>query len=203
MAAKSQLIDRSTDSTNAFPALELSPQLSRLSPPLELASVSLESAHQLNFPQHRSVFIEGRLPSSESTPPEASSGRTSLSLSVQKIQVADQKSVIWQRPPTRSIMLKADSVSDWVKFLDAAMTVEDLASLPGAASMCCSLAGIVLLESDVSARWPGPSGIEEFLQRSLESVEFSVTRIRFAALTEERFRVWVDEVRGNWDPDDA
>ena len=41
------------------------------------------------------------------------------------------------------------------------------------------------------------------MQRSLEADGFSVTRIRFAILTEERFRLWLDEVRDNWDPEDA
>ena len=41
------------------------------------------------------------------------------------------------------------------------------------------------------------------MQRSLESDGFSVTRIRFAVLTEARFRLWLDEVRDNWEPEDA
>ncbi len=40
------------------------------------------------------------------------------------------------------------------------------------------------------------------MQRSLEADGFSVTRIRFAILTEERFRLWLDDVRDNWDPED-
>lgn len=41
-----------------------------------------------------------------------------------------------------------------------------------------------------------------WMQRSLESDGFSVTRIRFAPLTEVRFRLWLNDVRANWDPDD-
>jgi CheY-like chemotaxis protein len=42
-----------------------------------------------------------------------------------------------------------------------------------------------------------------FLQRSLEADGFSATRIRFEALTEARFRLWLDDVRDNWDPEDV
>lgn len=41
------------------------------------------------------------------------------------------------------------------------------------------------------------------MQRSLESAGFSVTRVRFSALTEVRFRAWLDDVRDNWDPEDV
>ena len=41
------------------------------------------------------------------------------------------------------------------------------------------------------------------MQRALEAGGFSVTRIRFAAPTEGRFRAWLDDVRDNWDPEDA
>jgi CheY-like chemotaxis protein len=37
------------------------------------------------------------------------------------------------------------------------------------------------------------------MQRSLESAGFSVTRIRFGALTEDRFREWLDDVRDVWE----
>jgi len=38
------------------------------------------------------------------------------------------------------------------------------------------------------------------MQRMLEAAGFSVTRIRFAELTEERFREWLQETRDNWEP---
>jgi CheY-like chemotaxis protein len=38
-----------------------------------------------------------------------------------------------------------------------------------------------------------------FMQRSLESAGFSVTRIRFAALKEDRFREWLEDVSDNWE----
>ncbi len=41
------------------------------------------------------------------------------------------------------------------------------------------------------------------MQRSLESDGFTVTRIRFAALTEARFGLWLDDVRDNWEPEDV
>lgn len=41
------------------------------------------------------------------------------------------------------------------------------------------------------------------MQRSLESDGFSVTRIRFAALTEGRFAEWLEDVRDNWESETA
>lgn len=41
------------------------------------------------------------------------------------------------------------------------------------------------------------------MQRALEADGFSVTRIRFATLTEASFRTWLDDVRDNWEPEDA
>lgn len=38
------------------------------------------------------------------------------------------------------------------------------------------------------------------MQRALESSGFSVTRIRFGVLSEERFMEWLEEVRDNWEP---
>ena len=40
------------------------------------------------------------------------------------------------------------------------------------------------------------------MQRSLASAGFSVTRVRFATLSEERFHQWLDDVRDNWEPSD-
>jgi CheY-like chemotaxis protein len=37
------------------------------------------------------------------------------------------------------------------------------------------------------------------MQRSLQSAGFSVTRVRFAALKEDRFREWLEDVRDNWE----
>ena len=37
------------------------------------------------------------------------------------------------------------------------------------------------------------------MQRALESTGFSVTRVRFAALDETRFKTWLTNVRDNWD----
>jgi hypothetical protein len=107
-----------------------------------------------------------------------------------------------------------DRVSDWVKFPDGAMTVEDLTRLPAAASMCDPLAGIVVLESDVTARWPGPSGTEEFLKilvkvtraapwliagalpaakslaAALRGADFSASGIALGHLNHARFEAW-------------
>ena len=41
------------------------------------------------------------------------------------------------------------------------------------------------------------------MQRSLEADGFSVTRVRFATLTEDLFGQWLDDVRDNWEPEDA
>ena len=41
------------------------------------------------------------------------------------------------------------------------------------------------------------------MQRALEADGFSVTRIRFATLTEARFRLWLEDVRDSWEPEDA
>ncbi len=40
------------------------------------------------------------------------------------------------------------------------------------------------------------------MQRALEADGFSVTRIRFVALTEDQFRTWLDDVRDNWEPEE-
>jgi CheY-like chemotaxis protein len=40
------------------------------------------------------------------------------------------------------------------------------------------------------------------MQRALESDGFSVTRIRFAALTEPKFKEWLEDVRDNWEPEE-
>lgn len=37
------------------------------------------------------------------------------------------------------------------------------------------------------------------MEKQLKSAGFSVTRIRFATLTQEYFGVWLDEVRDNWE----
>jgi hypothetical protein len=107
-----------------------------------------------------------------------------------------------------------DSVSAWVKFPDGAMTVEDLTCLAAAASVCSSLAGIVVMESDVSARWPGTTGTQGFIKTlvkleraapwlivgpspaanvltgSLRSADLRATCIAAEKLTELRFRAW-------------
>jgi CheY-like chemotaxis protein len=41
------------------------------------------------------------------------------------------------------------------------------------------------------------------MQRFMESAGFTVTRIRFASLTPDRFGQWLDEVRDCWEPDEA
>lgn len=41
------------------------------------------------------------------------------------------------------------------------------------------------------------------MQRFLESGGMTVTRIRFAALTHERFIEWLNEVWDNWEPEDT
>lgn len=41
------------------------------------------------------------------------------------------------------------------------------------------------------------------MQRSLQSAGFSVTRIRFDALSEDRFHRWLDDVRDNWEPEET
>lgn len=39
----------------------------------------------------------------------------------------------------------------------------------------------------------------QWMQRALESAHFSVTRIRYVALTREHFHTWLEEVRDSWE----